>query len=72
MSAVGSRELTGAHVVTASGWGVLTAASTWLMLRESTPELQIRALKADPLWQTVSLAATPVPGGFRLALRTRF
>jgi hypothetical protein len=51
---------------------VLGTASTWLLLQESTSERQIRALRADPLWQGISVAAAPAPGGFRLALSWRF
>lgn len=53
-------------------FGALGAASTWLLLQESPAERQIRALRADPLWQGISIAAAPSPGGFRLALTARF
>jgi hypothetical protein len=52
--------------------GTIGAASTWLLLQESTAERQIRALMADPLWQGISIAAAPSPNGFRLALVGRF
>ena len=53
-------------------FGAFGAASTWLLLQESPAERQIRALMADPLWQGISIAAAPSPGGFRLALTGRF
>lgn len=55
-----------------AAFGALGAASTWLLLQESPAERQIRALRADPLWQGISIAAAPSPGGFRLALTARF
>jgi hypothetical protein len=53
-------------------WTVLAGTSTWLLLQESTSERQIRALKADPLWQGIAVAVTPSPGGLGLALNGRF
>jgi hypothetical protein len=70
--AVQAGRITGDDVWTFAFWGALGTASTWLVLQESTAERQIRSLKADPLWQGISVAAAPAPGGFRLALRTSF
>ena len=53
-------------------FGALGLASTWLLFQESIAERQIRSLRADPLWQGISIAAAPGPGGFRLALSGRF
>jgi hypothetical protein len=53
-------------------FGALGSASTWLLLQESPAERQIRALRADPLWQGISIAAAPSQGGFHLALSARF
>ena len=53
-------------------WTVLAGTTTWLLLQESTSERQIRALKADPLWQGIAVAVAPTPGGLRLALDVRF
>jgi hypothetical protein len=69
---VQSRRITGDDVSSFAFWSALGTASTWLLLQESTAERQIRSLKADPLWQGISVAATPTPGGFRLALRMGF
>jgi hypothetical protein len=66
---------TGPKAETFYEMGAFTAlglASTWLLLQESNSERQIRALMADPLWQGISIAAAPSPGGFRLALTARF
>ena len=51
---------------------ILAGTSTWLLLQETPAERQIRALKADPLWQGVSVALNPAPGGLSLALGGRF
>jgi hypothetical protein len=53
-------------------WGGVALGTTWLMVQESAEERHIRALKADPLWQSVSIAAAPTDGGFRLALGLRY
>jgi hypothetical protein len=69
---VGKGRITGDDVSTFAFWSALGTASTWLLLQESTAERQIRSLKADPLWQGISVAAFPAAGGFRLALRAAF
>ena len=67
-----ARRVTGRDAWRFGFWGVLAATSTWLILQESAAERQIRALKADPLWQGIALSVAPTPGGVQLALRMRF
>ena len=70
--AVDAGRVTPDHVWDFGFWSLLAGTSTWLILQESAAERQIRALKADPLWQGISLTAAPAPGGMSLALKGRF
>ncbi len=64
--------ITGENVWDFGFWTALAGTSTWLLLQESPAERQIRALKADPLWQGIAVGVTPAPGGLSLALTGRF
>jgi hypothetical protein len=69
---VDHRRVTAEGIGGAVFWGAVAGTSTWLMLQETTEERQIRALKADSVWQSVSIAAAPASGGFGLTLALRY